>query len=64
MVKNWIFWSALLWVCTTGSLRAQDSIPALEPDTIPVDTMVIRDIQYPIRIVPQGGAAYGSPDIL
>ncbi|WP_088340162.1 DUF3078 domain-containing protein [Robiginitalea sediminis] len=54
MNKKWIFWSALLWVCTTGSLRAQDSIPALEPDTIPVDTMVIRDIQYPIRIVPRG----------
>ncbi|MDG1571305.1 DUF3078 domain-containing protein [Robiginitalea sp. M366] len=32
----------------------QDSIPTTEADSIPMATVVIRDIQYPIRIVPRG----------
>ena len=37
------------WVCS-----GQDSIPVMEPDTTRIDTLVIRVMQDPIKIIPRG----------
>ena len=46
--------SLALLLITHQGLCAQDSIPPVASDTVPLDTVVIRVAQYPIRIVPRG----------
>jgi len=46
--------TSLAFIFLGGCLYGQDSIPPVEADTLPLDTLVIRTRQYPIRIVPQG----------